>query len=1070
MKELLQNFIDKHAAVSPGKTAVQGESGRITYGSLKLFSDDVAKTLVGSKGSVVCLAMEASIHYVASLLGCLKAGAVALPAGTNLPPMRIGQMLLEAHCELIITSDKNLEKVIDVLAIPGLDHIQVISINDRNELTLSHAYKSDNKATVTVYDEDAFYLLFTSGSTGKPKSILGRHSSLMHFITWEIETFNISKSVRVSQFAPVTFDVSLRDIFVPLVTGGTLYLPESNLYNFDALCRWLTCNEITLIHCVPSLFRQLVETLDEPREGETRLKHLNHVFLAGEKIYGNDVLDWERKVGRHVELINLYGPTETTLAKAFYRIDFDRAKNQIVVPIGGPITNTRLYIIGDDGRPTTSGRGEIAIATDYGTFGYFRNDELNQQSFVANIIPGKPSEIVFLTGDIGQYLEDGSVAIYGRKDSQVKVNGIRIELGELENVLRTCDGISQAVVNAETGANHSISIVCFYKCHSLGALTGDDVRSYLERYIPANSLPHRYIEISEFKLNSNGKIDRSSLKSVFDSQPSGEKAADAFEVTILNVWKELIGMEKIPIDVSFFQVGGNSLLAIKLASRLSREFNRSISLQTILKNNTVRSLSRAIQEQQNPKNILVTPVNRLPRRSRYELSQQQLGIWLLLQHSKKSGTSFNEPMMFRIAPGIDAAMIESALEIVVSRHEALRTSFAVDQGAPYQTISDNTEVNVSTQAFPDVAFGSIEYTSIIEHLISDEMELSRAPLYRCSLLKFRGDEVYLLFVIHHIIFDQISAILVATEFELLLSTLLTGKEENLPPVRIHYKEFAVFQKTLLASPYGTQMRDYWGSKLSSMPKALELPADYWRPDQKSFKGYSIERRVSDVGWEHLLALQHQSGQSLFGVLTTTFFILFHKLSGLERFTVGTAMAGRQHPDFADTVGLFSNVLPLTVQIQGDSKVGALVQQTALQLIDVIGHQLYPFTNLIEDNKSERDFSRNPFFDICLNYIDGTRGDGDSAGLLSYVRCPSVSAKFDITFNITANRNHIVVDAYYAVDLYKAATVEYFLDAFEQVCQQLEANNKVEQIAITPSPVAEMAPSLSFDFGTNPDKI
>jgi len=563
----------------------------ITYAELNARAGGIGAALREhgvSRGVVVGIGIGRGIPYVASLLGVMKSGGIAMPLALDSPPRRLEQMLQTSEADLLLTTAAELDgwrtRLRPIAGAPRL-----LAVDDLPPLA---QYADSDRESL-----DTGYLIFTSGSTGVPKGVAGRWSGVTQFVRWEIGEFGVGNDSRVSFLAPPTFDVSLRDIFVPLLSGGTLCIPDADMVaNAKGLADWLAEQSVTLVHCVPTVFRQLLRELAS-REGDP-LPALARVLLAGESLYAEDVRRWREAVGERVELVNLYGPTETTLAKAFYRIGQIPGTESGIVPIGRPIADSELLVV-RDGRPCEDGHiGEIHIRTPFRSNGYYGRPDLTSEAFVADPSGSGADGVVYRTGDQGRVLPDGTIEFLGRLDDQVKVNGIRIELGEVASHLRRMPEIEEAVAGVQRDRDGASRLVAYYSATE--PLEAGRVRAHLAEYLPVGMLPGFYVQLDALPVNIRGKIDRKALpmpaELLYEQEAFVEPSGDV-EEKLAVIWQEVLGMDRISAEQSFFEMGGDSLRAIRAIGRMYRAFGVEVSLRDVYQRGSVRALARWIEDQ-----------------------------------------------------------------------------------------------------------------------------------------------------------------------------------------------------------------------------------------------------------------------------------------------------------------------------------------------------------------------------------------------------------------------------------------------------------------------------------------
>jgi amino acid adenylation domain-containing protein len=577
------------AAAHQNATAIRHSQGEISYAALQNASKNVAGFLQAhldfQQGDVVGLALPMGPAYVVAALGVAQAGGIFMALDPGLPPRRLPQLLAKAQSKLIFTEKESLPHWTQAAA-----PISVIEL----ETVLSQNFQPQPVA----FDENAAsYIVFTSGSTGEPKAILGTHKGLKHFLEWEIQEFRLDPSSRVSQLAPPTFDVSLRDILTPLLAGGTLCIPPSDTrLDSRSLLRWLDSEAITLVHCVPSLFRELIRELETHPQPTSLLTKLQFILLAGEPLYGVDVQRWQTLMGDRTQLVNLYGPSETTLAKAFHRIPNTPLEASRMIPVGRPIPGAALLLLKDGVLCDRGQIGEVFIKTPFMSRGYLGDPTLTSEKFVQNPLTPNTPDTVYQSGDLGRYLPDWSVELLGRQDGQVKVNGNRIELAEIEQALLRHPSVTQAVATAHNSPNHQVSLTAYIIASE--TLADLDLRTHLGEWLPPAVHPSFFVQLESFPLNLHGKVMRKSLPKpselLYLHNPKVEPDG-LVEAQLAELWSSVLDLRSISVTHTFAELGGDSLKAVRLLSKIFHQFGTQVKLQEIFPRSTVRELAALVQ-------------------------------------------------------------------------------------------------------------------------------------------------------------------------------------------------------------------------------------------------------------------------------------------------------------------------------------------------------------------------------------------------------------------------------------------------------------------------------------------
>lgn len=533
------------------------------------------------------------------MLGIIRGGYVFVPLDNSYPLNRLSSMLQ--------TSDTNLLIHDQIITSEALKSANKNLKTKHIELIIDEKSDTDNlKSSRDSFDEDDdIYIYFTSGTSGKPKSILGRNESLLHFINWEIKELNITKEDKVSQFTSPCHDPYLRDILVPLLSGATICIPPSKevMLSSEDLIKWIDNEKLTLIHCTPSLF-SLVNT----NYAKDKFSNLRYIMLAGEKINPKALSSWYKMFGEKVQLINAYGPTETTLAKMVYFIKpYDINKNTI--PIGKPIDGCKAIPVDSNLNVCSNGeKGELLIRTAYKTKGYYNDDNLNREKFISNPFSNDENDIVYRTGDLVRVLADGNYEFIGRKDRQIKIRGIRIELEEIESVLNKYDPIKQCVVDfrkinlsgkkelkTDTYINGDSEKVLIAYYMSEQEISENEFKLYLSKFLPEQAIPLYYIQIEKFQITNNGKIDYSALSSLIPlSEENIVQPSTETEEKLVQICCEVLNIDKISVEMDFIKANINSIKVMSIITKIYKIFEFEFPISQFFKHPNIKSLGEYI--------------------------------------------------------------------------------------------------------------------------------------------------------------------------------------------------------------------------------------------------------------------------------------------------------------------------------------------------------------------------------------------------------------------------------------------------------------------------------------------
>ncbi|MFO8039260.1 MAG: amino acid adenylation domain-containing protein [Sodalinema sp.] len=599
----IQEWFSAIAQQQPHSSAVLRGDEAFTYQYLEERSNNLANFLIdqgASQGSIVVILAQDTVEVIVAILGTLKAGAVFVPLAPQIPEGRLQAIATSIEPKFWLIESPFLDKLQPLtnhVLNPGklifLDEVEMEPAQAQ-PLTLLNDYRNYESLTLPKQESDLdqlCYIYFTSGSTGKPKGIAGRLQAISHFVDWEINFLKLTE-LRSSQLVIPSFDAFLRDIFVPLCSGGTLCLPpgKETLLDTRKLIRWLDEQNINLIHCVPSIFRSLLNqnlTSDNFQE-------LRYILMAGEPLLPADVKKWVSCFGDRVQLVNLYGASETTMTKFYYPVAPEDGERKSI-PVGKPIPGATLLLVNENNEPCKPGsEGEIYVQTPYRTLGYYQQPELTNKVFVPNPLTGDVDDIVYKTGDLGKLQDDGNLEFLGRKDFQVKIRGVRIELAEIENLLRSHPRIKDVVVvdRQDTSGN---KYLCAYTVTETPIEQGK-LREFLLTNLPDYMIPSSFVELEALPRNLNGKVDRKSLPDPSSIQRDRLEPRTEHEQKIATVWQNVLGCEKVGVTDNFFELGGHSLLAVRLCSSLEESLGQDVPVAALFQFPTVEGLANFLSQ------------------------------------------------------------------------------------------------------------------------------------------------------------------------------------------------------------------------------------------------------------------------------------------------------------------------------------------------------------------------------------------------------------------------------------------------------------------------------------------
>jgi len=899
----------------------------------------------------------------------------------------------------------------------------------------------DRLPQIDYLPADKINIYFTSGTTGQPKAVVGKNEGMTHFIAWEIKEFNIDETKRVSQMTSQCHDPFLRDIFVPLCAGGTICVPDTRetLLDNRRMKEWLETSQVNLVHCTPGLFK--IMNADGLEPGSYR--HLEYVLMAGEKVMPQDLEKWYQVLGNRVQLVNVYGPTETTLAKLFYRIRPQDVSRESI-PIGSPIPGAKVIILNKEMKVCGPGEvGEIYIRTPFRSYGYYKDPGLTAEKFIRNPFTGSPEDIIYKTGDLGKINSDGNIEFVGREDRQVKIRGFRVELDEIEKRLRNFPGVEEAVVlyRGTRSGNH---ILCAYFSGNEQE-TVPGLKEFLERELPDYMVPSFYIRMEKFPLNVNGKINTRALPEPDEVERSSYIAPkNEVERKMVEIWSGILGIKKIGIHDGFLDMGGNSLNAMSLTTEIYKEFGVNLQLSVIFENPSAADLVSMIKAADIVVYQRIEPVE---EREYYPLSSAQMRMFLLREFAGKDDISYNQTKPLLIKGKIDKNHLEGVFRQLLVRHEALSTGFETIDGRPVQRI--RPAVKFKIEYYDSDACGGhspksqeLRAKSLISSFIRP-FDLSRAPLLRVGLVEVSENEQLLIFDIHHIISDGVTTGIFFHEIMKLYNN------EPLPLLTIQYKDYAVWQQEMLQTEQLKKQENYWLEVFKEAPPVLNLSTDYPRPVVQDFAGSHWNFDVSPQLIRQLETLAREHHATLYMVLLAAYNTLLYRYTGQEDIVVGSPIAGRLSPDLQHIPGVFINTLAMRNHPTGSKTFTQLLAEITENAFKAYENQDYPFEELVGKLELGRHLDRNPLFDtlFVMQNIEMEPFVLEGLEVTSY-SFDIPTSKFDISLNTMETSEGFLFQIEYCTRLFRQETIEqlarHFVALLEAVVVHPElALNQVE---------------------------
>ncbi len=1020
-----------HTAEShPQDLALVFEGLSMTYQQLNQRANQLAHYLqklgVGPE-SLVGLYMERSLELIIAIFGILKAGGAYLPLDTRWPRRRVDFVLNDANASILLTQ-KHLTPYLEAssCAVLSLDEEEIQAEIDRGA-----TFEPQSEVT----PNNLAYVIYTSGSTGYPKGVLLEHKGLVNLALAHVQGYKVKAGYRVLQFASIGFDASVSEIFATLVSGGTLVLARQEVLSSPTeLANLLKSQAINMVTLPPSLLLAM-DAVDLP--------DLKILVSAGE------VCPWEvpRKWARGRRFLNGYGPTETTVGPTFFHVQGER-KECATVPIGTPIANYQVFILNKDLQPVPIGvPGEIHIGGVGLARGYLNQEELTREKFISWAFEGGKPLRLYKTGDLGRYLPDGNIEFLGRLDFQVKVRGHRIELEEVEAAILRHPSVQAAAVKPSGGQADEAKLVAYVVPSSGQSLDLKDLRHSLKTFLPDYMIPSLFVPLPKIPLTKSGKVDREALPepsgSVAESGRSYLPPRNPHEELLAGIYSEVLGVPRVGATDDFFDLGGHSLLVTRLVSRVRRVFQTEIQLRDVFDKPVVEELAEHIRQvsQRETEEDERPPILPVSRAGHLPLSYAQQRLWFLDQ-LVPGNAFYNLPVVLQLTGELHYQALEEALNEIVRRHEALRTTFVLQGEEPTQQIA--AEVHIPIQITSLEKLAPEEREARAQELIINEVrkpfDLAQGPLLRAHILRLDDNEHIVLFIMHHIVSDGWSMAILVRELATLYPVFLEGKPSPLPELEIQYADFAAWERQWLKSENLARHQEYWKNQLAGSPALLNLPTDHPRPSVLSSKGAHLSFVLPVDLSQAIMDLCHKEGHTVFMVLLSAFMTLLYRYSGQTDINIGTAVANRNREEIEGLIGFFVNTLVLRGDLSGNPTFRQFMQQIRQVTLEAHSHQDLPFEMLVELMQPAREMSHTPLFQVMFTLDNAPAEKLELPGLtLKPIAAESGTSKFDLTLSMFAGEDQLAGNFEFSTDLFEPATIEKMALHFQVLLEGIVAD-------------------------------
>ncbi len=1026
----LHELIERRAAVSPEATALEFEDETLTYAELNAGANRLARYLraqgVGPE-RLVAVCMERSAELTVALLAVLKAGGAYVPLDPQYPLARLDYMLADSAPALALVHGAVSTEVRDMLQRSGVATIDAVCDAER--------WAAESGADLErgeLRPANLCYVIYTSGSTGQPKGAMNEHRAVVNRLLWMDAEYPIGADDAVLQKTPFTFDVSVWEFWWPLLSGARLVMARPGGHKDPAyLADVVQRRRITAMHFVPSMLTYFLE-----HPGSARCTTLRHVICSGEALPRHLAVRLHERLPQ-VQLSNLYGPTETAIEVTAWRCPREDVPARI--PIGRPITGARIYVLDENMAQVPLGVvGELHIGGVPVGRGYLRRPELTAERFVAN--PFVPGERLYKTGDLARFLPDGTVEYVGRNDFQVKIRGFRIELGEIEARLASYPGVREAVVVALDDRFGEKRLVAYYT--SSQQVHADELRRHLLAALPEYMVPSAFVPLEAMPIGASGKLDRKALPAPDDTAYASaayEEPVGPVETALAAIWSDVLGIERVGRRDDFFELGGHSLLAMRVLSEVRDVLGLELRSGSMFSHPVLADLAHALEDGRSAQPAIV-PADRAQR---LPLSFEQERLWFLSQLDPRASRAYHVPIALPMKGRLDVAALRRALDAIVARHEALRTTFVAVDGAPVQRIGP-----------PSTGLPLIEHDlrgldgacSLRARIAGEEMnapfDLASGLLVRARLVTLADDDHVLLVTAHHIVFDGWSAALFARELDVSYAAFRAGEPDPLPAPAIQPADHAAWQRRTNA---GREQLAYWQDALRDVPAVVELPADRPRPARHDYAGAHVPFEIDSELSAKLKSFSRRHGATLFMTLLTAWGALLARLAAHDVVVVGTAVANRTRPELEPLLGFFVNTLAVRLELGGSPTVSEALARVKAGVIAAQEHQDAPFGQVVEAVNPPRSLAYTPLFQNMLVWQNW-----DASGIFPASNLHA--AKADLVAELCEDGDRIRGVIVYATSLFERETVVRFGEYFRRllVAMTVDDAQAIDRLPMLPA--------------------
>jgi amino acid adenylation domain-containing protein len=1025
-KLCVHQLFEAQADRTPHAVAVVCGDERVSYSQLNRRSNQLAHRLIAlglGPEMRVGICVRRSVGMIAALLGILKASGAYVPLDPDYPQERLRFMIEDAGMAVLVT-DAALTH-----SLPAIN-VKLVCLDE-----CCDSPDWNHNPTCRTSSNSLAYVMYTSGSTGTPKGVEILHRGIVRLILG-VDYVRIDETDVFLQFAPISFDASTFEIWGSLLSGARCVLFPGKVGTTEELGCILTKEAVSVLWLTGALFNALVD------ESPELLRGVRQLLVGGEAL---SVAHIQRALELlpDTTLINGYGPTESTTFACTYHIGAHQP-GLSSIPIGKPIANTRVYVVDKRLELVPTGvPGELCIAGAGLARGYLNSPELTTKHFVPNPFSTEDGARLYKTGDLVRYLPDGNLEFLGRIDQQVKIHGYRIELGEIEYQLNHYPAVRESVVVAIGDSSGDKWLAAYVTPSGREPLETEALRTHLERSLPDYMVPAAFAVLDRLPLSPNGKVDRRALPAPGPDRRDQHHTYVAphtpIEELLTVIWGEVLHLDRIGIHDNFFELGGHSLSAVRAITRMCSGLGVKLSLQDLFEHPTIAALGAQVA-----KTVPAEEVSVITRRAGggpWPPSFAQEGL-LFLDRWLPNRAVYNSPFAVKWKGALDVECLQRALNMIIARHEPLRTTFQTGEEGDVQVIVAEAAVSIQAVSLRHLSAGDRERETrrVLEEEARRPFDLGEDVLLRALVVELSDLEQVLLLTFHHIAVDGWSLDVFFRELGEIYGAYVNGRSDpELPELSVRYRDYALWQRERLQGEVLQRELSYWTKQLEGV-EVLELPTDRPRPLEPSYQG-AWERTVlpQDLS-ERLRVFSREEGVSLFTLLLAAFQTLLYRYSGQDDICVGAPVANRTRSETEHLVGFFVNTLVLRTKFRGDPRFRALLERVRGMVLEALAHQELPFERLVQELHSERSGSHSPLFQVMFVLNRTAERRQILPGIDALIRgVDTGTAKFDLTLFVEDWAGRIETTLEYSTDLFDRATAKRMLGHYRTLLEAVVAD-------------------------------